>query len=68
MYQKIILKCTFYILFTLHSIYYLIFQHGTLDAADMDDDDYDSETVTFHDALSSGEEDPELLLEDLEYD
>ena len=43
-------------------------QHGTLDTADMDDDDYDSETVTFHDALSSGEEDPELLLEDLEYD
>ena len=47
---------------------YLNFQHGTLDTADMDDDDYDSETVTFHDALSSGEEDPELLLEDLEYD
>ena len=47
---------------------YLILQHGTLDTADMDDDDYDSETVTFHDALSSGEEDPEILLEDLEYD
>ena len=46
---------------------YLFLQHGTLDTADMDDD-YDSETVTFHDALSSGEEDPELLLEDLEYD
>ena len=49
-------------------INYLILQHGTLDTAELDDDDYDSETVTFHDALSSGEEDPEILLEDLEYD